>query len=356
MHPECSAARQPLNPLPPPIESGTPLSALAPMQDVTTRNFMHIVAGYGPPDYFFTEYFRVHSHSTPEPHILESIVNNTTGRPVFAQLIGEDTVHIVRTIRLLRDYPCAGIDLNMGCPAPKVYRKNVGGGLLRDPICIDRLLGVMRDAIDGIFSVKMRFGFEDDRHFETILALLDKHRVDLVSLHARTVRQMYRGEPDYSTIHTATKALQCPIIANGNLVTATKAHHIIGDTGCNGAMFGRSAIRNPWIFTQFRQQAMGLPMTQPTLGDVRGYIDKLWQATAAPGLSDRLHTARMKKFLNFIGEAVDPDGQFLHSMRRAADANALFAVCDAFLIEQDRDTTPFPLQPFQGLTARPNHE
>lgn len=326
------------------------------MQDVTTRPFMHLIAEYGPPDYYFTEYFRVHSHSTLEPHILESITSNATGRPVFAQLIGEDPVHIVRSIRELKNYPCAGIDLNMGCPAPKVYRKNVGGGLLREPATVDRLLGVMREAIDGVFSVKMRIGFEDDRHFETILALLDKHRIDLLSLHARTVRQMYRGEPDYSTIRKAVLALRCPVIANGNLVTADKAHRVVSEAACRGAMFGRSAIRNPWIFAQFRQQALGQPVVQPTLGDVRGYIDKLWQATAAPGLSDRLHAARMKKFLNFVGEAVDQEGRFLYSMRRAMEPADLFSVCDEFLVHHGRAALPFPLEPFHGLTARPNHE
>ncbi len=326
------------------------------MQDVTTRRFMQLVADLEAPDYFFTEYFRVHSHSTLEAHILDSIADNSTERPVFAQLIGEDPEHIVRTIQLLKPWPCAGIDLNMGCPAPKVYRKNVGGGLLRDPGCIDRLLGVMRDSIDGIFSVKMRYGFEDDRYFETILQLLDKHRIDLLSLHARTVRQMYRGEPDYSTVRTAAATLKCPVLANGNLATAEKAHRIIRETGCAGAMFGRSAIRNPWIFMQFRQLAAGLPVSRPTLGDVRHYIDSLWQATSAPSLTDRLHTAKMKKFLNFIGEAVDPDGAFLHQMRRATCATDLFAICDTFLVNDGRAGTPYPLEPFSGLVARPNRE
>ena len=84
-------------PLPAGQQPGGPLTALAPMQDVTDLAFMRVIAHYGAPDYFFTEFFRVHAHSRPEKHILRSIDENATGRPVFAQLIGEDLGHLART-------------------------------------------------------------------------------------------------------------------------------------------------------------------------------------------------------------------------------------------------------------------
>ena len=127
--------------LPPGLVPGLPLTALAPMQDVTDLAFMRVIAHYGAPDYFFTEFFRVHTQSRPERHILRAIDENTTGRPVFAQLIGEDLGHLARTVAELLHHPIAGVDLNLGCPAPKVYKKNVGGGLLREPGRIDEILG-----------------------------------------------------------------------------------------------------------------------------------------------------------------------------------------------------------------------
>jgi hypothetical protein len=144
------------------------------MQDVTTTGFMRVIGRRGAPDWFVTEYFRVHETSTPEKHILDSIQNHGTARPVFAQLIGEDVPHIIRTIKLLQAYPIAGIDLNMGCPAPKVYRKNVGGGLLRDPAKIDEILSAMRAEIAGTFTVKMRIGFDGMENYESILDLINK--------------------------------------------------------------------------------------------------------------------------------------------------------------------------------------
>src|SRR5687768_6505814 len=168
-------------------QPGLPLTALAPMQDVTDLAFMHVVAHYGAPDYFFTEFFRVHAQSRPEKHIVRSIDENTTGRPVFAQLIGEDLGHLARTAEELLRHNVAGIDLNLGCPAPKVYKKNVGGALLREPAKIAQILETLRRVVPGLFTVKMRIGFEDTSHFDTILDLVNEHRVDLLSVHGRTV-------------------------------------------------------------------------------------------------------------------------------------------------------------------------
>ena len=181
-------------PLPAGLFPGAPLTALAPMQDVTDLAFMRVTAHYGAPDYYFTEFLRVHAQSRPEAHIVRSITENDTGRPVFAQLIGEDLVHLRRTVAALLPLPVAGIDLNLGCPAPKVYRKNVGGGLLRDPDRVDAILGTLREAVPGLLTVKMRLGFEDTANFDRLLDLMNAHRVDLLTVHGRTVREMYRSE------------------------------------------------------------------------------------------------------------------------------------------------------------------
>lgn len=332
----------------------TPLTALAPMQDVTDLAFMRVVAHYGPPDYFFTEFLRVHAQSRPEPHILRSIDENETGRPVFAQLIGEDITHLRRTAEALLRHPVAGIDLNLGCPAPKVYRKNVGGGLLREPQRVGEILAALRAAVPGLFTVKMRVGFEDARHFETLLDLVNEHRVDLLSVHGRTVRQMYRGDVSYDLIARAAKHVRCPVLANGNVTSAEKAVSVVGSTGAAGVMIGRHAIRNPWIFRQCRERFTGREPFRATLAHAREYVERLYRATGFPGLAEHHHVNKMKKYLNFVGQSVDPDGAFLHDMRRAANERELFSVCDRHLLSQpDREFAP---EPYPGVIARPNCE
>ena len=343
-----------LQPLPEPLISGQAVSALAPMQDVTDLPFMRLLGQYGVPDYYFTEFFRVHSQSTLERHILESVTDHGTGRPVFAQLIGEELDHMERAARELQRYPIAGVDLNMGCPAPKIYKKCVGGGLLRDVPKVDALLGRLRESCEGRFSVKMRLGFEEPDNFDAILDLIEKHRVDLLSIHGRTVKQMYRGEVDYDWIRHARGRVPCPVLANGNVTSAERARKVLEHTGCFGVMIGRSAIRNPWIFRQFRELQSGQVPFAPLLKDVRTYVDDLWQALARPGLEDRFRLSRMKKFLNFVGQGVDPEGVFLREMRRATEVQDFFEICDRHLIAADRGHQAFTAEPFPGVEARPN--
>jgi tRNA-dihydrouridine synthase len=342
--------------LPPQIIPGQPPTVLAPMQDITMHSYLHIVAQCGAPDYFFTEYYRVHEFSRIDDEVEKSLRDNHTGRPIIAQIIGEDLVHMRRAAIELAALPIAGIDLNLGCPAPKVFKKNVGGGLLRDPDRIDALLGTLREAVTGHFSVKMRYGFEDDRNFDTILGLLIKHKVDLVSLHARTVRQLYRGKPDYSYITKAVKALPCPVLANGDISSCDKAVQVLEETHAWGVMIGRPAVRNPWIFRQCRERFAGNVVFEPRLRDVRDYVDKLLTCTDGEGLPEKHHVSRMKKLLNFIGLGVDPKGEFLNSMRVTQTRAELLKVCDAFMIDNGRSEQAFSADAHANLVARPNHE
>jgi tRNA-dihydrouridine synthase B len=340
--------------LPPSIVPGQPFTALAPMQDVTDLAFMQVIAFYGAPDYFFTEFFRVHSQSRPERHILRSIDENRTGRPVFAQLIGEDLVHLERTARELLRHPIAGIDLNLGCPAPKVYKKNVGGGLLRDPDRIDEILGLLRSAVPGLFTVKMRIGFDDTRHFDRILDMINRHGVNLLTVHGRTVKEMYRSDVHYDFIGHAAGRVKCPVLANGNVTSADTARRVLDSTGAAGVMIGRHAIRNPWIFRQCREAFSGqLPVVLRLL-DVRDYVERLYRATSAPGVPEVAHVNKMKKYLNFVGQGVDASGSFLHDMRRTQSEADLFRVCDRHL--QDNGDAPFAVEPYPGVIARPNCE
>jgi len=335
------------------------------MQDVTSLPFMEAIGACGPPDFFFTEYFRVHISSRLEPHILRSITENSTGRPVFAQLIGEDLFHLERTVSLLEPHPIAGIDLNLGCPAPKVYRKNVGGGLLRDPPRIDDIFATLRRAVKGLFTVKMRLGFDGTENFHALLDLVNRHRIDLLSLHGRTVKQMYRSEVNYDFIRIAVEAVACPVLANGNITSAAKAASVLASTGAAGVMIGRSAIRNPWIFRQIResfQQTTGAVemgsegVFQPSFGDLREYIGLLYHSLKIEGVDEVRHVNRMKKFLNFVGQGVDPKGAFLHAMRRCQAERDLFKICDQFLLAGGKGDRPFPTEPYAGVIARPNCE
>ena len=334
--------------------SGQPITALAPMQDVTTLPFMSVISEIGSPDYFFTEYFRVHLQSNLEKHILESITRNRTGRPVFAQMIGEHIEHLKRVTKDLLKHNVAGIDLNMGCPAPTVYKKKCGGGLLKEPEKVDRILGSLRDVIPGLFTVKMRIGFEDTQNFEDILNLVNKHGIDLLSVHGRTVKEKYKSQVHYDSIKTAVEICDCPVLANGDVSSALKSREILNYTGAAGIMIGRHAIRNPWIFSQIREYESTGRIRRIPLQEVFLYVQSLYDALKKPWITDKAQVNKMKKFLNFIGQGVDPDGQFIHLARRVQSERELFEILDRFMLSGSERY--FADEPYEGLVARPNCE
>lgn len=328
------------------------------MQDVTTLGFIQLLGRYGAPDLLFTEYFRVHGHSSLEIPIVDSILHHNTGKPIFAQLIGESLPDLERTVQAIheRELPVTGIDLNMGCPAPKVYKKNVGGGLLRDPQKIDQIFHCLKNCIQSYFTVKMRIGFESDAHFLEILDLIDQHQVDLLSLHARTVKGGYKSEVAYEYIAEAARRLSCPVLGNGNITSYLKADTVLKDTKSRGVMIGRSCIRNPWIFRQISEFHSQQPIYKPTFSAVRQYIEDLYELSQSDGREERFRINYLKKFLNFIGTSIDSDGQFLYQTRRCQSKSELDVICDRFLIDRGKADTLYPIEPLSGLVARPNCE
>ena len=334
--------------LPPSLNPDLPLTALAPMQDVTNHWFMKVIAHYGSPDYFFTEYFRVNDTSRLNRSILAAITENDTGRPVFAQMIGESIPDLVRTAQELCGYNIAGVDLNMGCPAPRIYRKNVGGGLLREPKKVDQILGELRSAVnDRPLTVKMRVGFENTDNFYEILDTINRHSIDLLSLHGRTVKDMYHGAVKYDLIAEAVRRVDCPVLANGNIHSATTALEVLSQTGAAGVMVGRWAIGNPWIFNQIRQALRSEPIAPVPLVEVRNYIDRLCQTPTAATMPARSRVGYLKMFLNYVALSVDPEGHFLRLMRQTQTEVELFNLCDRFLLAEVTKT--LALAPYSGV-------
>lgn len=307
------------------IPANRPLLALAPMQDVTDWAFWKLIAGYGGPDLYFTEYFRVTKGYRLQRSILRSILDNPTGKPAIAQIIGNDVEWMVRCARQLERHPVAAVDLNLGCPAPVVYRKCAGGGLLRDPGRINDLLGALRAGIDGRFTVKTRIGFSNPAEFDRLLDVFSSHRLDLLTVHGRTVTEKYGPHVHLDRIAQAVARMSCPVIANGNVGTVAGARHIWEMTGAQGLMIGRGAIRNPWIFQQIRDDFDGNAVVYPTGRDVLGYVNALYESSCPDDVPEKSQVQKMKKYMTFLGEGIGPD--FLYDIRRVTTKADFFHVC-----------------------------
>lgn len=314
------------------------------MQRVTDYPFMKVMSHYGGPDVYVTEYFRVHIHSQLEKYILKSVDENPTGKPIFAQMIGQDIPSLVRSAQELIQHPIAGVDLNLGCPAPIVCKKDAGGGLLRNLSHVDKILGALRDAIPSPFkfTVKTRVGFSSEKEFSEILRVFAKHEIDALAIHGRTVKERYQTPVHHLEIRQAAETLDCPVYANGNVVDTHTGTAYLERTQASGLMIGRGAIRNPWLFSQLRATFRGEEVYAPHHEDLLDYISLLWEETAAEfhaPFDEVKHVHKMKRYLNYISQGVHPD--FEHQIRRVKSQQDFFQVCRSFLSHK----APLPALP-----------
>lgn len=323
--------------------SQPPTLSLAPMQDVSVLPLWRCLERRGGPDLYVTEYFRVHRDSHPEKAILRSITEMPSSKPVIAQMIGNDPEHLVRTTRLIQAATdCAGIDLNLGCPAPKVCGKAAGGALLRDPELIRHIAYELRPVIRGTLTLKTRIGFESPDEFDALLELFASLPIDGLAIHGRTVREKYQSPVHPDCIARAVETLPFPVVANGNIVSVETALAMHQQTRASGLMIGRGAIRNPWIFAQVKAALSGSEIQIPTLRDLRDYLIELGEEIQEEGDFDNetqlVH--RLKKFTNYIASGIG-EGQLNEELRRATSLREFRASCDRYL---DGDL-PFPADP-----------
>ena len=336
------------------LPENRPLLILAPMQDITDLPFWRVMAHYGGPDVYYTEYFRVHRDSRPEKYILRSIEENPDGKPVIAQMIGQDLDALRRTALDLQTRKIAGIDLNFGCPAPIVCKKDAGGGLLRHPEKMDAILREVRAAVHLRFTVKTRNGFDSPDEFPALLDLFRRHPIDALTVHGRTVREMYKPVLHADAIERAARLMPCPVFANGNVRCVESARKMVETTGARGLMIGRGAIRNPWLFAQIREAWPGGEVkTRPTLVDLREYIDRLDRETRLPGMREGGHVGKMKKYLGYIAPGIGPEENrdaFWNELKPVLTLRDLFAVCDRHLLSGGSDSV---LTQMESVRDRP---
>ena len=129
--------------------------------------------------------------------------------------------------------------------------------------------------------------------------------------------------------------MSCPVLANGNISSAPVAARVLNETGVRGLMIGRSAVRNPWIFTQIRQHLRGETVVFPTGREVLAYIHALYEAVCTPGIREIQQVQKMKKYTNFLGEGVPSSAEFLHTIRRVTTRGDFFTVCARHLDHDD---------------------
>ncbi|MCY4442421.1 MAG: tRNA-dihydrouridine synthase family protein, partial [Deltaproteobacteria bacterium] len=263
-----------------------PIIGLSPMDGVTDASFRRVAARYGRPDLCMTEFTSVEAICCGAEGFVRDLSYGDYERPVLAQIYGRTTESFYQVAHIVCELGFDGLDINMGCPAKNVANKGCGAGLIRTPelaVSIIRAarrgledwaagqrledVGLAPEVVERVrhmnrgrarpearqlipLSVKTRVGYDKVEVDEWIPVLLGE-RPAALSLHGRTLKQMYRGLADWDAIHRAVELardLPTLVLGNGDLKSMSDAVERVRQTGVDGVLLGRGAMGNPWVF------------------------------------------------------------------------------------------------------------
>jgi len=237
------------------LKSDPPYFFLAPLAGYTDLPFRSVVKKFGC-DMTFSEMTNVNAIAYNNEKTKKMMEKSPLENPYFVQIAANNVENAIKAVEIINDTDWIdGIDINLGCPVNKARRSGFGGVLLKDENR-EKLKEIVKAVVNTSkkpVSAKMRLGFDETVAVDRA-KMLEDLGVEFLTVHGRTVRQMYKGSADYDEIKKVVKAVNIPVIANGDITDYEKAKFVLEYTGADGVSVGRGAVGKPWIFLEMKQQ------------------------------------------------------------------------------------------------------
>lgn len=312
-----------------PHEIWPPL-VLAPMSGVTNRTMRALYKPFGL-GLTVTEFVSANAlqYASSAKRTMEMIDQHGLEKPVSTQLWGDDPSVMAKAAKVVRECGADIVDINFGCPAPKVTKINGGSACLRD---LDRCEAIMRavvEAVDCPVTMKMRLGWSEDKLVYLEAAQrAQKVGVKALTLHARTAKQFYKGNADWEHIKRLKQSVDIPVIGNGDLADAHDAMERMRESGVDAIMLGRATLGNPWLISQIRDLMEGRPaQAVPSAADRLRYAIGVHYRTMLDELGESRAVPQMRKHLALYLKGI-PGAAVLRErimrLDRAQDVVAVF--------------------------------
>ncbi len=250
-----------------------PPLVLSPMAGVTDYSFRRLLKKRGGIGLTVSEFISVEGMTRNSPQSKRMMRFEEFERPFAIQIFGSNPARMAMAAEMAEERGADILDLNCGCPAPKVVKKGGGSGLLRQPELLEEILTEIKRSISIPLTLKLRAGYSDnDVNCVEISKLAEQCGVEHIALHGRTRQQRYQGQADWNLVKQIKEAVKVPVSGNGDVTDSKTAIRRFNETGCNGILIGRGAMQNPWLFRQIEDAIAGHEIFQPTLDDKKAVL------------------------------------------------------------------------------------
>ena len=237
------------------LDFSKPLVVLAPLAGYTDLPFRKVVKNFGV-DLTVSEMISSNALAHKNKKTIKMLEKSSNEDPYIVQISGSDPAIVKQAVEVLNEFDhIDGIDLNCGCPAPKVFGHGSGSNLLGDLPRLQEILRTIKETSNKQYTtVKVRIGVDEKIPLE-IAQAIEEVGVDMISVHGRTKKGAYKAVVDYDAIKTIKENVSCPVIANGDIKDRKKALEVLEYTGADGVMIGRGAVGKPWVFEQIKSNS-----------------------------------------------------------------------------------------------------
>ena len=228
---------------------------LAPLAGYTDLPFRSVIKKFGC-DKTFSEMINVNAIAYNNEKTKKMMKKSPLEKPYFIQIAANNVENAIKAVEIINEMDeVDGIDINLGCPVKKARRSGFGGVLLKDENkeILKQIVSAIVKTSKKPVSAKMRLGYDEIVAVDRA-KMLEDLGIKFLTIHGRTVKQMYKGEANYEEIKKVVEAVNIPVIANGDITDYKKAKYVLDYTGAKGVAIGRGAIGRPWIFLEMKQQ------------------------------------------------------------------------------------------------------
>ncbi len=277
----------------------SPALVLAPMAGLTDATFRRVVRECGGVGLVVSELISSEALSRGASKAGTLTYTDAGEHPIALQIAGADPVRMAEAAKMCVGFGADIVDINMGCPAPKVTRGGAGAALLRNPMVAARIAGAVVRSVEVPVTAKLRTGWsEHERTFIEVARLLVEEGVRGLTLHGRSRSQGYSGKTDWTSIALLKSSVSIPVVGNGDVTTPEEALTLWNKSGCDGIMVGRAALKNPWIFKQAeelrRTGAFHTSTREERVALVRKHFERL--------LAEQLPAQALYRMKSFLGK------------------------------------------------------